>query len=64
MIQGLTREGQAHLTKVYDGICSPEEREIAKGVSNQGFHYMGSSKIYSRIGEAFAEALIKGDQIK
>ena len=28
-------------------------------VANAGFHYMGSAKIYSRIGEAFAKAILE-----
>jgi hypothetical protein len=29
-----------------------------KGIANSPYHYLGSAKILSRIGEAFAEALI------
>ena len=36
---------------------TPEEEEIAKGASNQGFHYYGAAKILAPIGEAFADAL-------
>lgn len=35
---------------------TPEEQEIAKGVSNQEFHYLGAAKILGPIGKAFAEA--------
>jgi alpha-galactosidase len=46
--------------KINDAIYSPEEQEyIAKNKSNQGYHYMGSGKIYSRIGEALAKALMQ-----
>jgi Carbohydrate esterase, sialic acid-specific acetylesterase len=38
---------------------TPEEEEIAKGVSNQEFHYLGAAKILGPIGQAFAEALNK-----
>jgi len=39
---------------------SVEELEIKKaGVSNFGFHYLGSSKVFVRIGKAFAEALVE-----
>jgi alpha-galactosidase len=34
-----------------------EEEEIAKGVSNQEFHYLGAAKILGQIGKAFAEEL-------
>ncbi len=38
---------------------NPEKEAIAfEGVSNKAFHYLGSAKILSQIGEAFAEALI------
>lgn len=36
---------------------TPEEEEIAKGFSNQVFHYLGAAKILGPIGEAFAKAL-------
>ena len=35
-----------------------EEIYVKQNLSNQGFHYNGSAKIYSRIGEAFAKAMI------
>ena len=39
-------------------IHTPEEAIAFKGISNQPYHYLGSAKILSRIGEAFAESLI------
>jgi alpha-galactosidase len=39
-------------------IHTPEEAIAFKGISNQPYHYLGSAKILSRIGEAFAAALI------
>jgi hypothetical protein len=36
---------------------TPEEEEIAKGASNQGFHYFGAAKFFAPAGKAFAEAL-------
>jgi alpha-galactosidase len=36
---------------------TPAEEEIAKGASNQGFHYLGAAKILGQIGKAFADAL-------
>jgi alpha-galactosidase len=39
-------------------ILTPEEAVAFKGISNSPYHYLGSAKILSRIGEAFAEALI------
>lgn len=38
---------------------SAEEEEIAKGASNQGFHYLGAAKILGQIGKAFADALVE-----
>jgi hypothetical protein len=35
---------------------TPEEEEIAKGASNQGFHYHGAAKFFGPAGRAFAEA--------
>ena len=37
---------------------TPEEEEIAKGASNQGFHYFGAAKFFGPAGKAFAEALL------
>jgi alpha-galactosidase len=39
-------------------IHTPEEAIAFKGISNQPYHYLGSAKILSRIGEALAEALV------
>ncbi len=36
---------------------TPEEEEIAKGASNQGYHYYGAAKFFAPVGKAFAEAL-------
>lgn len=36
---------------------TPEEEEIAKGASNQGFHYYGAAKFFAPAGKAFAEAI-------
>lgn len=38
---------------------SAKDEEIAKGASNQGFHYLGSAKILGQIGKAFADALVE-----
>jgi len=35
-----------------------EEDVIARGASNQGFHYLGAAKILGPIGKAFAEAMV------
>ena len=56
MFEGLSKEGKANLDKVYESICPERDREIAKGKSNKKYHYLGSAKIYSQIGAAFARA--------
>jgi alpha-galactosidase len=38
---------------------TPEEEEIAKGASNQGFHYYGAAKFFGPAGKAFAESLLE-----
>ena len=40
-------------------IHTPEEAIAFKGISNSPYHYLGSAKILSRIGEALADALIR-----
>ena len=41
-----------------EALTDAEKDYIAKNQSNAAFHYLGSAKILSRIGQAFAEALI------
>jgi alpha-galactosidase len=43
--------------KMLAETCTPAELEALKGISNQGYHYLGSAKILGGIGKAFAEAL-------
>lgn len=59
MIEGMTEEGKVRRQKLMDSKCPPEIRKIAAGASNKEYHYMGSAKIYSRIGEAFADAMMQ-----
>ena len=33
------------------------EQEIAKGISNQEFHYLGAAEIMGPIGKAFADVM-------
>ncbi|MBM82005.1 MAG: hypothetical protein CMJ78_15650 [Planctomycetaceae bacterium] len=41
-------------------LISDEERKLEqRGKSNAGYHYLGSAKTYSQIGQAFAQALLK-----
>jgi len=61
-IEGITNEGRARFEKSLETVISPEERRIAAGSSNAGYHYMGSAKIMAQIGKAFAEAMHGSDQ--
>ncbi len=46
--------------KIRDLLYTPEEQDyIARNRSNQGYHYLGSAKTYSRIGEALALAIVE-----
>ena len=46
--------------KIQDVLYTPEEQDyIAKNRSNASYHYLGSAKIYSRIGEALARATLE-----
>ncbi len=56
-IEGITREGRKQLTQALEQVFSSEDRAIADGASNAGYHYMGSAKIMAQIGKAFAEAV-------
>ncbi|MFK7788827.1 MAG: sialate O-acetylesterase [Phycisphaeraceae bacterium] len=52
-------EYQQRIDAFVKTIYSDQEWELMeKGVSNAAYHYMGSAKIYSQIGEALAEAMI------
>ena len=58
--QSLTRaQLDKAIAKFTDEIYTREEQAILKaGVSNAAYHYLGSSKILTQIGQAFAEALV------
>jgi Carbohydrate esterase, sialic acid-specific acetylesterase len=66
-LDGLKEPKGAHRAKISeigktmrDIIFTPEEQEyIAKNRSSQSYHYLGSAKTYSRIGEACAKALVE-----
>lgn len=46
-------------------LLTPKEDEILKnGVSDGGFHYLGSAKIMCGIGKGFAEAMLKFEEEK
>ena len=51
---------KAYLEKYRAELISPEEQALwDRGASNQGYHYLGSAKTLSQIGEAFAKALLE-----
>ena len=57
----MTKEQQkAYIEKYQAELISPEEQTLwDRGASNQGYHYLGSAKTLSQIGEAFAKALMR-----
>jgi hypothetical protein len=57
-IEGMTKEGREIRAKALEKVFSAEDKAIAAGASNAGYHYMGSAKIMAQIGKAFAEALV------
>jgi hypothetical protein len=53
------------MQKIRDALFTPEELDyMAKNRSNQGYHYLGSAKTYSRIGEALALAILRMSEAK
>ena len=59
-IEGITSKGMARYDQALETVLPPEERVIASGASNAGYHYLGSGKIMAQIGKAFAEAMHDG----
>jgi alpha-galactosidase len=59
--QGLDKDAlKAAMDEYLKTVYNPEEWKLMEtGVSNACYHYLGSAKIMSRIGKAFAEAMIK-----
>jgi alpha-galactosidase len=57
--QALNREMDKQRKEMAPGILTPEELKFyLAATSNAPFHYMGSAYTYSKIGKAFAEAMI------
>jgi alpha-galactosidase len=53
-------EDKAALDKLLaEGLSDRERLVIEKGVSNQGYHYLGSAKILGSIGKGLAESMIQ-----
>jgi alpha-galactosidase len=57
-IEGITRADQAKLALALEEVLSAKDKEVLKGASNGGYHYLGSAKIFAQMGKAFAEALL------
>ena len=57
--QSLTREQRDHaINEFTTKLFTKEEQKILEiGVSNAAYHYLGSAKVLTQIGQAFAEAL-------
>ncbi len=54
-------EQKAFVAKFEAGLISPEEKATrARGASNAGYHYLGCAKTFAVMGEAFAQAILKG----
>ena len=58
-IEGITKTDQEKLDLALEEIFSHKDKEILKGASNGGYHYLGSAKIFAQMGKAFAEAILK-----
>ncbi len=58
-IEGITKADQEKLDLALEKVLSPADRAALQGVSNGGYHYFGSAKIFAQIGKAFAEANLK-----
>ena len=57
-VEGITQADQEKLDLALEEILSSKDKEILKGASNGGYHYLGSAKIFAQMGKAFAEALL------
>lgn len=63
-IEGITRQGLNHVNsdayarKLKLTVLEPDELPIFDGMSNAGYHYLGSGKILAQIGDAFAKAMV------
>jgi alpha-galactosidase len=57
-VEGITKADQEKLDLALEEIFSRKDKEILKGASNGGYHYLGSAKIFAQMGKAFAEAIL------
>jgi alpha-galactosidase len=51
------KELDAAMKKFEADLFTEREREAMKGITNAGYHYLGSAKVLGGIGKGFAEAL-------
>ena len=58
-IECITKADQEKLDLALEEVLSLQDREVLKGSSNGGYHYLGSAKIFAQMGKAFADALLK-----
>lgn len=56
-LEGLTQPDKEKLDRALEEVLPLKDREILKGASNAGYHYLGAAKIMAPIGKAFAEAM-------
>lgn len=57
-LEGLPKDALQKITQKQNEIAPPNVHALAKGKSNQAYHYLGSAYTYSLIGEALAKGLI------
>ncbi|MDX1681250.1 MAG: sialate O-acetylesterase [Akkermansiaceae bacterium] len=60
-LEALPKERADELRKQQAAIATPRDFALAKGVSNQAYHYLGSAYTYTLIGEAMAKAMLDLD---
>ncbi len=56
--RGTPEEDEMRASYIKEKGVTQEEQKMAAGISDGEYHYLGSAKIYSRIGKAFAESMI------
>ena len=58
-LEGLPKDKADTLLAQQAKIATPRDHGLAKGKSNQAYHYLGSAYTYSLIGEALAKAIVE-----
>jgi len=51
-------------SRIKEHFTDKELELLETATSNASFHYLGSAKIYSQIGKAFAQAVLQADSDK